>query len=217
MPSPSTSILDNFNRADGALGSSWTAKIDDTTVGPPVIASNVAVPRSGNGYSDAYWNATTYGLVQEAFLTVTGLPGAELDIIFKAQNPGTSTAKFYEWTMNSNTTWEIWRCVTGHSYTSLGTQNYNTAKAAGQSFWVTASEVAGVVTITAYQNTGGGYAQMGSPVVDSSGLVLGAGYIGFAVSGAGAAIDDFGGGTVGGAVVYPPPFVVPFYSALVRV
>ena len=91
---PGTAVLDTFNRANGALGSSWTGAVS----GYGIISNQVDV-----GTGDAiYWGAAAFGANQEAFVTLSGVDpaGSEQDLLLKAQsksdwNPGVIEV-FYE-------------------------------------------------------------------------------------------------------------------------
>ena len=81
---PSTLVLDNFNRANGAMGSPWV------DVGTAVIQSNqITAPST----SSPVWTGTFFGPDQEAYYTFTTPPNSpELDINLKmqAQTKGSS-------------------------------------------------------------------------------------------------------------------------------
>ena len=77
MPFPTTSVLDNFNRADGGIGSNWTSPSNSWEV-----VSNKARQNSGEW---VYWNATNFGNDQEVFVTLDTLQTSndETDILLK--------------------------------------------------------------------------------------------------------------------------------------
>ena len=77
---PSTAVLDNFERADGPPGSYWSG----STAGYSIAAGRLDVGAS----EDIYWNATTFGPDQEAFVTFTTIDpnGTELGLILKGQS-----------------------------------------------------------------------------------------------------------------------------------
>jgi len=83
---PSTAVLDNFNRANGSIGSNWlgyTSKYH-------VTSNQMTVDYNGSN-SDIYWN-NLFGADQEAYVTFTDIDStaSEQDLLLKAQ---------------SNTTW----------------------------------------------------------------------------------------------------------------
>jgi len=67
---PTTLVLDNFNRADGALGSNWAGTVALSSFR---IDANTVQVRSTGG--QVYWNAASFGANQEAFLTFTDVGG----------------------------------------------------------------------------------------------------------------------------------------------
>ncbi len=64
MPFPTTPILDDFNRADGALGSNWSLRS-----GAGGIVSNQAGQSGGGDYGER-WIASTYGPNAEMFVSI---------------------------------------------------------------------------------------------------------------------------------------------------
>ncbi len=53
LPNP---IRDNFNRADGAVGSAWTTQLRALA-----ISSNQCKNNASGGWSGGYWNGARYG------------------------------------------------------------------------------------------------------------------------------------------------------------
>ncbi len=80
---PSTGVLDNFNRGNGAIGSNWSG----TTSAYTVASNRVNVVADG----DIYWNAASFGADQEVYVTfVTVDPaGGEQDLLLKSQSNST--------------------------------------------------------------------------------------------------------------------------------
>src|SRR5262249_23047029 len=62
---PTTGVLDTFNRADGGIGSDWVV-----SPGGYSIASNQLHVGSGG---PIYWNPTSFGADQEAFVTLSDI------------------------------------------------------------------------------------------------------------------------------------------------
>ena len=84
---PSTAVLDDFNRANGPLGGSWSGaptglEVDDSTL-----------VHTG-GYGSVVWNGGTFGPAQEAYFTVLAVtPTApEHDVLLKVQGTSSSSA-----------------------------------------------------------------------------------------------------------------------------
>ncbi|MFZ1400860.1 MAG: hypothetical protein WAS33_28410, partial [Candidatus Promineifilaceae bacterium] len=77
---PTTGVLDDFNRANGPIGSSWSGD----TGGYTINNSRLDV-----GYDeDIYWNSTSYATDQEVFITLRTVDnsGTEIGLILKAQS-----------------------------------------------------------------------------------------------------------------------------------
>jgi hypothetical protein len=83
---PSTSVLDDFNRANGGIGSNWSGnktKYD--------INANQLKVISNDSNSDIYWNAASFGADQEAYFTFTDVSttATEQDLLLKSQGATT--------------------------------------------------------------------------------------------------------------------------------
>jgi len=76
---PSTSILDNFNRSNGGIGSNWSG----ATSGYSINGNKLDV---GNG-GDIYWNVNAFGPNQEAYIkfSTVASSGEEQDLVLKSQ------------------------------------------------------------------------------------------------------------------------------------
>jgi hypothetical protein len=74
---PASSVLDSFNRANGALGANWTNEPFGPSNGSvaAAIASN-AVQAGAGGYSAMYWSAATFDRSNgiEVIVTIAALP-----------------------------------------------------------------------------------------------------------------------------------------------
>jgi len=84
---PDTSILDDFNRANGAIGSNWSGNTSKYS-----ISSNQLLVTSNDSNSDIYFSGQALGADQEAYVTFANVhaTAAEQNLILKSQ---------------SNTTW----------------------------------------------------------------------------------------------------------------
>ncbi len=80
---PSTGILDNFNRANGAIGSNWSGN----TAGYN-ISSNKLLVKSRNANLDIYWNNAYFGPNQEVYFTFSSISATatDQDLILKSQS-----------------------------------------------------------------------------------------------------------------------------------
>src|SRR5262249_14730581 len=64
---PTTAVLDNFNRANGSLGSNWVDPVNGLT---GVTIQGKALQHN-SGYKQPVWNPTSFGTDQEAYVTIT--------------------------------------------------------------------------------------------------------------------------------------------------
>jgi hypothetical protein len=73
-------VLDNFNRANGAIGSNWSG-----STGGYTIANNQMDVGSGG---TIVWQTTSYGADQQAFVRLTNIDTSafEIDLLLKVQN-----------------------------------------------------------------------------------------------------------------------------------
>jgi hypothetical protein len=83
---PSTSVLDDFNRANGAIGSNWSGNPSKYS-----ISSNQLLITSNNSNSDIYWSGQAFGADQEVYVTFANLKttATEQDLILKSQSSTT--------------------------------------------------------------------------------------------------------------------------------
>lgn len=206
MAFPTTSIIDNFNRANEGppLSSSWSRTFYATS-GLEVV-SNGAMQDDVNQVAGEYRNTGTYGPDSEAYITITtrATSGDYCTVWVDArlQDPNASTIDGYEVEMvmrEGNTTVNIvriWKIV-NNSFSQLGS-DINTTISNGDSFGIEVTGT-GTVTIKAYHKpSGGSWGEIGS-ATDSSSPINSAGYIGIGIYDSGSAqtvLDDFGGGTV---------------------
>ncbi len=78
---PQNGILDNFNRANGALGSNWDGK---TGIGAYKIVGNQVEVKNGG---PLYWKPSSFGVNQEAFVKLTKVDrsASDQDLLLKVQ------------------------------------------------------------------------------------------------------------------------------------
>jgi hypothetical protein len=90
---PLTSLLDDFNRANGSLGANWAGTVSQANFR---INSNSVQVRSSGG--QVYWNASSFGANQEAFLTFTDLGAASTEqgllLKFNGSSPTSANAAY---------------------------------------------------------------------------------------------------------------------------
>jgi hypothetical protein len=120
---------DNFNRANGALGSNWTAISD----GALTISSQLVGGANGGGVTGGIWNAATFGSDQSSQIevTTTQLTGGQwIAAVVRVQNNGQNGyAGLYFWN-NGSPVMMIFKRTSG-SWAQLGSTYSSGALAAG--------------------------------------------------------------------------------------
>ena len=172
------SAYDNFNRANGGLGSNWTTI---TSLNAPQIASNQV--SSGASSVGAFWNATVYAPDQFAQQTVTTASGTTYQGL--ALRVSSSAQTYYNCAAKGASSADgIYRTVSG-SATLISAASQNFTYVAGDVF---RCEVAGS-TITYYKN--------GAVLVTATDSQITSGAPGFVLNNvAGVSIDNWSGGNL---------------------
>ena len=179
----STAILDDFNRADGSVGTNWSG----TTSGYSTASNRLDV---GSG-STIFWG-TQFGSDQEVFVTLTAIDpnGSEQDLLLKSQSATTwSNGVIEVWYDVVNKRVQVWTYSGAQGWVQRGA-DISVTMVNGDRFGARAKPD-GIVEV--YQN--------GTLLAsrDTSGWTYSAnnGYIGFwFINSSNAILDDFGGGTV---------------------
>ena len=110
---PTTPVLDNFNRANGSVGSNWTV-MHAGSFSTMNIANNVAVnPGSASQYAWNYWNPATFGPDVEAYATVATYSGNDTLRIGARVSVNSSTYNGYFVSIAANGLWSILRITAG--------------------------------------------------------------------------------------------------------
>ena len=80
---PATGILDDFNRANGGIGSAWSGN----TAGYTIASNQLSVDYHGSN-NDIYWKNEPFGANQEAYVTFTQIDsiGDEQILLLKSQS-----------------------------------------------------------------------------------------------------------------------------------
>jgi hypothetical protein len=176
-------VLDGFNRANGAIGSSWSGSVS----GYQIANNRLDVGTT----EDIYWSQASYGADQEVFLTLTSIdPNAsEIGLVLKSQSnagfgqgmldvlytPGSQVVQV--WTYDNN----------GEGWRQRGT-NLPATFVNGDQFGVRA-RADGIVEI--YKNG----VLLGTRDYSAWRLFRNGGYLGlFNINAGNALLDDFGGG-----------------------
>jgi glucose/arabinose dehydrogenase/chitodextrinase len=85
---PQTPVLDNFNRANGAIGANWTG----VTTGLSISSNRLAQAASTTSFP--VWSSATFGPEQEAYVTIATTsstsPGQDLLLKLQGTNPQTA-------------------------------------------------------------------------------------------------------------------------------
>lgn len=196
MAFPSTSVLDAFNRANGALGANWGGPIDPSDTVPTIFSN--AMVGTASVFNSAYWNVSTY-LNTECYFTYTsdewvyafsriGAPNtAGLDCVFSRVRDSGNEIETYivvdGATVASDTTTGA---ITGSGQFGTYTRN------SGDDILVDTYLNGSIIRSSTFTGA-----------VSLYPAVAVAGYLGVALYGDGdsltRSIDDFGGGTPSGA------------------
>jgi hypothetical protein len=171
---------DNFNRADGPIGSSsWS----DMTGGGLAISGQAVIGTNATGITGDLRAAETYAVDQYSQVTVTAtqLSGTQwIGPVVRASNGGQNLyAGLYEWN-NGNPQLMLFKRISG-TLTLLGT-SYSTAPLSNGT----------LLTLTAIGNTLA-FAENGTPVVTASDNTLASGAPGIIANGT-ATVDNWAGG-----------------------
>ncbi|MBK8046692.1 MAG: hypothetical protein IPK16_05950 [Anaerolineales bacterium] len=203
---PSTGVLDNFNRANGAIGADWGG----ATSGYTVNNDQVSV---GSGEIDIYWKGTVFGTAQEAYFTLTSIPttAGEIGLALKSAKCYRHSAALINVLYSpARAIVQAWTYEPGVGRRKLGTDIPMTF-AVGDRLGVRA-RVDGNIEL--YRNG----QIIGTRNVSAWPYAFGGGYIGlYMVDAVGTVLDDFGGGTTGatnaGVGDIAPPDRVPDEAA----
>lgn len=193
---PSTPLLDDFNRADGALGANYSA---GAYAAASRIVSNRAVPVAGGAWSSRYWNPSTFKDC-EAWVDLAVLPaGFKVELYLRAiagANLNQYTCYITSGAVNIDKT-------IADVSTNIATASVSFA--AGDKFGIRC--LGNTLSGYRYIANAGGWDQ--TPVVSGTDtgsiLTTATGNIAFALTDGGTgtvAIDNFGGGA---ASLEPPP------------
>jgi hypothetical protein len=190
MAFPTTSLLDDFDRANSNLNAgNWAAPIfsGDSTL---AITSNQCCGASG--FCSSYWAASTFGPDSECYAVLPVVPASAngVEVFCRITNPDSGNENNYFLHVQKaagTDSCQLWKTV-GHTQTQLGA-SASQEVSAGESVGIEAIGTA----ITFYRKSSGTWASVFSRT-DSS--VTGAGYVGLVIQNAVARFDDFSGGTV---------------------
>ena len=112
-------MLDNFNRANGGVGTNWSL-IKPTGFGVMNVAGNAAVDSSSTAYAWNYWNAASFGPDSEAYVTISSYGASDvIRIGARVTGGGTSTPSGYYVAVSATGAWSILRIDNGGSPVTL--------------------------------------------------------------------------------------------------
>jgi hypothetical protein len=187
-PSPPTaSVLDDFNRAAGPLGSSWQSP-GLADAGTVTIATSGQTASSA-GAASATWRASTFPADQEGYLTVATLPraGGFLQVAGRVSTLGTAGLSCYLLRVTPSTgVWDLRKKINGATSVSLKT--FTAQFNAGDTL---ALQLVGS-TISAFRRSGA-WSFVGSA---SDGAIAAGGYLSFTLGDVTVRGGTFGGGAV---------------------
>src|SRR5581483_1567872 len=114
---PTTPILDNFNRANGAAGANCSL-IKSTGFAAMTITNNAAVDSSTTAFAWNYWNPSTFGPDSEAYATIATLGASDtIRIGARITNAGTNNYSGYFVAISATGVWSILRIDNGTTTT----------------------------------------------------------------------------------------------------
>lgn len=180
---PATGVLDNFNRADGAIGSNWSV----ATVGYSIASNHLDVGSGGA----IYWSPATFGANQEAYVTLTtpDSTAEEIDLLLKHADIGQSYRLIEVWYQPANGKVQVWTYDPTADWVQRGS-DIEVTFAAGDQFGARAKADG---TVEVYKNG----SLVGSANVSGWSYYADGGAVGmWMVSAGDAVLDDFGGGDV---------------------
>ncbi len=178
---PANAVLDNFNRANGPLGTTdWSGSVS----GFSILSNRLDVGPDG----DIYWN-TVFGANQEAYVTLTSIDpnAAEIDLILKQQGSTWQDGSLEIWYQPSTNRVQVWTFDPANSWTQYG-GDIPVTFAAGDRFGARA-RFNGLVEV--YRNS----TLLGSVSILNWQFCASGGRIGlWMIEAPNTVLDDFGGG-----------------------
>jgi hypothetical protein len=200
---PATTIIDDFNRSDGGLGSAWTGVVESGH-GTPVILSNRIVGTTAGVHNSAYYDLFTY-LDSESRITwpaaATSL--GTIKCYTRISNPGASVNAYYVYFHGDNNLTYIHRLYGGSDSGAL--QTFSVDPQIGWKLCNITRNTGTDIVVEAWYNSGSSWVMAGA-YTDAGAVSIypnlaNPGYFGFSffVSSANSAtysLDDAGGGFI---------------------
>ncbi len=193
---PTKPVLDNFNRANGSIGSNWTGYTSAFS-----ISSNRLLANTGGGDTQIYWGNSTFNASQEAYVTIAQVNSDawELSLMLKSQsNLSYGNGAIEVFYAASTDTLQIWTYDLTNGWVQYGADVTSLVLAAGDQL---GTRVLSNGTLEVYRNG----SLLATRDLGAWALVDDPGYIGLWFANAsGHLLDDFGGGSVSGGVTATP-------------
>ena len=182
-----TTILDNFNRTNGAIGAGWSGY-----TGAFSIASN-QLDITATGYDTyIFWNSTSFGADQEAYITFSqvDVDAPEQSLLLKSQNNTSYGNGAIEVLYDANADIvQVWTYHLTNGWAQYGA-NIPVVFVNGDQFGARALANG---TVEVYKNN----SLLATRNITSWPLYAGGGYIGLWLANSpDALLDDFGGGNI---------------------
>lgn len=197
---PSSAVLDGFNRANGAVGSSWSGMTNGFS-----IANNRLDVGSGG---DIFWAGRSFGSNQEAFVTLTTIdPNAEeINLLLKSQSQNSwQSGAIFVWYVPAQNQVSVWTYAAAQGWVQRGS-TISLTLSNGDRLGARTTDN-GQVEI--YRNN----TLVAARSITGWPHVAGGGYIGmWLVNASNQLLDDFGGGDVGSS--NPTPTIAPSVTPL---
>jgi hypothetical protein len=178
---PTAGILDNFNRANGPIGSNWA----DNTGSYTVVSNQLNVGSGGT----LYWTAASFGANQEVYVTFKAIAASasEIDLLLKRQGAGWTDGVIEVLYNPASSTVQVVTYKPAQGWVQRGA-NISVTFAVGDRFGARAKANG---TVEVYKNG----TLLGSRDVTGWPDYASSGYIGlWNVSANTTVLDDFGGG-----------------------
>lgn len=175
--------MDNFNRANGAIGANWSGK----TNGYSISSNQLSV---GNG-GDIYWSPSSFGANQEVYARLTNINQSanEIDLLLKSQSRTSSSNGVLEIMYDPvGKRIQVWTYTKSQNWVQRGA-DISVTLVNGDQLWAKASST-GIVSV--YRNG----ILLATRDVTAWPNYASSGYIGvWFIKASPSTIDDFGGGT----------------------
>lgn len=188
MAFPITSILDNFNRANGPIGSNWT----DGSSTPTIVSNECSISAVEN--VNKVWNPNVMGVEQEVYFTITDITVGDGDttisLLLKNQSISSPNLDYIILRYSHLASQVDFFYFLGGGFNNGGNTSVSFANGDQIGATIIGSDISLYKNGTLVQTwDASGYTFIGDT-----------GYIGFRyniISGDSFKIDDFGGGTIG--------------------